>query len=760
MTGWTVDPVGGWWLVVAAALALAPLLLIGPESGRQSFRRRLALVGLRGVTLVLLVLFMLRPAWETRTTRKLPGTLVVLPDVSRSMSVADAVLNQTRYGAMRGALDAAAPDFAELAKTWAVRGYTFARDIEPVPFADGKFALPQAPTGDQTAIGAALEDVLSREAQQRIVAVLLWSDGAQRAFAPRDEPPQSAVRRLEADGIPLYTIAEGQPSLGQQADLRMSDLLASDAVFADTPTTVEGVVTAAGYANQQFNVQLLWEDAAGAMAAVDTQTITIVPRQRRFPVRLTHTPRQPGEYKVTLTVQTAEGELVTTNNAQSTFVTVLKGGVNILYLAGSDRIGGAPGIEPRFVRAALAAHADLHVDYEALNYRTQELDYRDRLQEKQYDVYLLGNVDVAGLSARTWREIADAVQRGAGLAMLGGFHSFGPGGFQGSPLEPVLPLQMGRAERQAFGEPPAADLHVPGPVRLTPIELPGGGVHPILKIKEGPANLELWRSLPPLDGANRLDRVRLKAGAQVVADADDLSRSPLVVLSAYGDGRTAALAIDSTWHWQLEGHGDLHRRFWRQLALWLAKKDETAGQRVWVKLDQRRYQQGARVEFSLGAEDEQGAALADATFEVRVEQPGGEAVAVTPSRRGTALVGSFAETAGPGDYRITVSARNAGESVGEATARFSVSDQDVELDQPAAEPMLLASLAEMTKEAGGAALAPEELPDLLERLKSRAQEFEEEIVETITLWDRWPALAAFVGLLSTEWYLRKRWGLV
>ena len=125
--------------------------------------------------------------------------------------------------------------------------------------------------------------MLAREAQQRIVAVVLLSDGAQRAFAPRDMPPQTAVRRLAADGIPLYTLAFGQPSLGQQADLRMSDLLASDAVFADTPTTVEGVVTAAGYANQEFKVQLLWENADGEMEAVDTRTITIAPRKRRYP---------------------------------------------------------------------------------------------------------------------------------------------------------------------------------------------------------------------------------------------------------------------------------------------------------------------------------------------------------------------------------------------------------------------------------------------------------------------------------------------
>jgi uncharacterized membrane protein len=761
MTGWTVDPVGGWWLVAAMGLALAPLLMIRPGADKQSWGRRTALVALRGITLLLLLAFMIRPALEYRTTRKLPGTLILLSDTSRSMTVGDAVLNQSRYGAMKGALDDSAAEFAELATTWDVHGYGFGQDVQSLKFADGRFELPTAPDGSQTAIGAALEDVLAREASQRIVAVVMLSDGAQRAFAPRDEAPQTAVRRLASDGIPLYTIAFGQPSLGQQADLRMSDLAANSAVFADTPMTVEGVVTAAGYANQEFKVQLLWENADGAMEPVDAQTIKITPRARKFPVRLTHTPRQAGEYKLTLVVESPAGELVTTNNLQSTFVTVLKGGVNVLYLAGADRIGGSPGYEARFVRSALMSHADLHVEYMALKYTPPQRDLRDQLREKKYDVYLLGNVDVSALSTRTWREMADAVERGAGLGMLGGFHSFGPGGFEGSPLADVLPIVMGRAERQAFGEPPAADLHVMQPLRLIPIERPGLGVHAIMKVAEGPANMETWRSLPPLDGANRFNRIQRKATSEIVAEGDDQNLSPLLVLGAYGDGRTAAFAGDTTWNWQLQGgRGDVLRRFCRQLVLWLAKKDETAGERVWVKLDQRRFQQGSRVDFTLGAEDEQGAALENAQFDVRVETPGEKVEIVRQARRAGGMAGSFAETTAPGDYRITVTARNGGESVGTATARFSVSDQDVELDQPAAEPTLLASLAGMTAESGGAGLAPEELPDLLERLKSKAQEFEEEIVETITLWDRWPPMIVFVGLLSTEWYLRKRWGLV
>jgi hypothetical protein len=317
---------------------------------------------------------------------------------------------------------------------------------------------------------------------------------------------------------------------------------------------------------------------------------------------------------------------------------------------------------------------------------------------------------------------------------------------------------MGRAERQNFGEPPPDDLHLP-PLKMLPADTVGG-VHPILRVADGAEAAAIWNRLPMLDGANKFDPLRLKDLAEVVAVGTDPNASPLLVLSSFGNGRTAAFAVDSTWHWQMEGFGEVHRRFWRQFVLWLAKKDETAGERVWVRLDQRRYQQGSRVEFTLGAEDTQGNLLPAAEYDVQVQLPDGTAETVRATRRGSEAVGSFTGSATPGDYQVLVSARNNGESVGTSAARFTVSDQDVELDQPAAEPTLLASLASLTADAGGQGLAPEELPDLLEKLKARTEEFTEEVVETITLWDRWPTLLAFAGLLSAEWYLRKRWGLV
>ena len=84
-------------------------------------------------------------------------------------------------------------------------------------------------------------------------------------------------------------------------------------------------------------------------------------------------------------------------------------------------------------------------------------------------------------------------------------------------------------------------------------------------------------------------------------------------------------------------------------------------------------------------------------------------------------------------------------------------EQDLELNNPAADVGALESLAAMT---GGKSLAPEQLPSLFKDLKKSTKNLEVETQAKETLWDKWPVLTAFVGLLALEWLLRKRWGLV
>ena len=106
--------------------------------------------------------------------------------------------------------------------------------------------------------------------------------------------------------------------------------------------------------------------------------------------------------------------------------------------------------------------------------------------------------------------------------MLGGYHSFGPGGFRDSPLADVLPINIGPAQRQSFGEPLREDVHLPGPVRMRPAA-PLGLRHPMMQIgvridsqgrrrssRQARLPTQIWTKLPPLDGANLIERRELK----------------------------------------------------------------------------------------------------------------------------------------------------------------------------------------------------------------------------------------------------------
>jgi hypothetical protein len=191
--------------------------------------------------------------------------------------------------------------------------------------------------------------------------------------------------------------------------------------------------------------------------------------------------------------------------------------------------------------------------------------------------------------------------------------------------------------------------------------------------------------------------------------------------------------------------------------LWLARKDQATESNVWVRLEKRRFAPSEVVEFTAGARSAHGEPVTDAQFEIEVLQPDGTRRPLRPVRQGEQVIGSLRDAQTPGDYAIEVKASHNGETLGSARARLLAYQQDLELDNAAADPAALESLAAIT---GGQSLAPEQLPELIGRLTRQTQNLEVQQETKTTFWDKWPFFLALVGLLGVEWYLRKRWGLV
>ena len=750
------DPVGSWGVVglVAAALA-AVLFAVPPDRSRVSRGRLVTLVLLRLAAFLALVACMLRPTFVAETKAQQRGTVLVLADASESMTVADGPNGRTRWQDMTAALDSARDAARDLTRSGAfdLSVWRFDREVRPVPpVADDPFPLgawQDGPAADESAIGAALDDCLRATAGQTLAGVVVLSDGAQHAYAPRDLPPQTAARQLAETGTPLWSVTFGQQrGAGQGRDAAVVNLAAAEKVYVKNALEVAGRVRLEGLAGAAV-VRLLAENDGGRMEEVARTTVRATSPGSEEPVRLAWTPKSVGERKIALVVEPQEGEVIVANNELSTFVEVVDGGLRVLYLEGALRV------EQRFLRRVLASSPDMQVDFHWI-----DSSRRDRWPENlgrtlaaDYDVFLIGDLDSAALRAEDLRAILGKVNSGAGIGLLGGFHAFEAGGWASSALGPLVPFEADRLARQPFDGPVREGLHLPGPLRMVP-DKRFGNVS-ILRLGASEQDTRAaWEALPPLAGASRIGR--LTPAAKALAGTAD--GQPLLVAREYGEGRVLAFAADSTWRWVMQGAGEQHRRFWRQLVLWLARQDDAEQDSLWVRLAQRRISPGTPLEFDAGLTKPDGSAVADVSMDGTLVAPGGQRRPIRIARQAGGFSGVIADCAEPGDWTLIVKAAKPGDPAPrERAARFTVFRQDLELANPRSNPLLMRQLAEGTT--GGVRL-PEELPAIFAELAARPPAFETREQWSYSPWDKWPMLLLLAGCMSAEWFLRKRWGLV
>ncbi|PQO44767.1 glutamine amidotransferase [Blastopirellula marina] len=755
MSYWYMQPLGESYLLVGILVfVLVALLGIRPQFQGLTSRRHWILTGLRFAVIFLIALTLLRPTWVRTVRETQTSLLVVLFDTSRSMTVPDSGDGSTRWDAQRQALRRLEPSLKGLGEELDVAIYEFDEGARRVDFTDARIPLPNKPDGRFTDIGSSLATVMQQNLGKKIAGVLLLSDGAQRIYTPQVEMQQAArdLARLET---PLHTIPFGKAIDPAQArDVSVETLADHYTVFVKNQLSVKTSIRVQGMANLPVPVQLIVEDAQGQKTIVETKDASTDKVQEVVDIVFQYTPEVSGQFKLSVVVPPQDGELVTKNNELSAYLNVLEGGLKILYLEGRtlDRF------EQKYLRSVVAASADMELDFRWINRRRRDtwpVDLVDDIQREKYDVFIIGDLDSSALSPETIDVIAKQVENGKGFLMLGGFNSYGAGGYQTTVLQNVLPVEMSRFDRQDIGGEIRTDMHVPGPLSL--VAKQNHFLSSLGTDAEGNPALDV---LPPLAGANKI--VGPKPRGMTIFESSN--GVPLLVAGEYGLGRTLAFTADSTWQWVLPGYGDIHKRFWRQAILWLAKKDGLDTRDIWVQLGQRRFVPGSPIQFSAGANSQSGDPLRSVTLETVLVDPTGKRTPLRTLPGDGVVEGSFDAPEATGDYTIEVTATQEGTTLGTGQGRFFIFDQDLELSDPSARPSQLTALSSITREFGGKSWTPEELPQLLEQIKSRPPETEVE-VQTKWTWpestrDSWINLILIVGLLSYEWYLRKRWSMV
>lgn len=747
------EPIFGSYLLimVVGTLLLVSLCLVGTYRATSKLRQGTLWI-LRLSVILLVVLSLLRPAWVTLESQRQRGTVVLLVDSSRSMQITDMPGGQSRWDSLRTAVQQSLPDLEVLNEDLDIKFVTFDEQRRLLEWSGGDLPLPATAEGGQSDIAQAIVESLRRELGNRLVGMVLLTDGAQRVFEPSIELRQ-AVREMARLGYPLYTVPFGQPREKSRArDLAVESLQDHYTVFVKNDLQVHVAVRAKGFPHEDIPVEVSVTDDAGHSQDVTSLTLRANETDQLIGFRFPYRPEQPGHYRLTVSVPPQPGELVTKNNQLTAYVTVRDGGLKVLYLYGS-LVG-----EQRRLRRAVNESPELQLEYSFIHHGRRSnwpisLDAFTRNQRP--DVYLVESIHATAFRKTDLERLAEDVRRGSGLMMLGGVYSFGAGAYQRTPLADVLPIRMHRFHRQDLDAPIRTDMHLSGPLAMIPTT-----AQFVTRLAGTGDNLKTWESLSPLHGANRF--TGLKANAMVLAKTSQ--GDPLLVAGQFGAGRVLAFAGDSTWTWWAHGAAAEHKRFWRQVVLWLAGRDEMDRDEVWIELPQRRYRPAASLTFTAGARMREAEVLQEITLEATLVQPDGTTQPLRLSHDGEQFTGRDILGTDPGVYAIQVNATQNGVEIGHAREEFVVFDHDLELHDPVANPQLLARLAKLTSDAGGHLLAPEQLPALCRDLKQQTPQVK---IEVQTKWEfagspnsAWPFFGIVMGLLGTEWYLRKKWGFV
>ncbi|HEY1587692.1 MAG TPA: hypothetical protein VGH63_18465, partial [Polyangia bacterium] len=456
---WRLVSLAPWGrLVQGAALACAcVIVLFAWRALRHDERasRRWILLALRlGAVMAALVLFF-EPAVRLQNVTRLPNHVALVVDNSESMRLAEKAGEPNRAARLASWLTAQRAALDRMSREHVVDVYTFGSELQPSTL-DAVSTPPAAHAayGDATHLREALSNLRARYEGRDLGGIVVFSDGVDNgrlgaALSDKGLDVESTdfVRSLDT---PIHAAWVGQRGLN---DVAIARVLADDFAFVRTSVTVEAVVRVVGRGpSDAWNGKTLAVTLRRDGVPIKVAEVTVEPGVTDYKVAFQFTPERVGKYLYEISTPVLDGEAIVENNARAFLLKVIRDKIRVL------QVTGRPSWDVRFLRGQLKH--DPNVDLVAffilrtpndiemvpseelslIPFPTEEL-FQEQL--RSFDLVFLQNFNYGpyGIGAYLG-EIKQYVQEGGGLAMLGGELSFTSGGWAGTPVADVLPVEL------------------------------------------------------------------------------------------------------------------------------------------------------------------------------------------------------------------------------------------------------------------------------------------------------------------------------
>jgi len=728
------------WLSVLAAFVIVGwvAVLYFREASSAGKPVRTLLVLLRLASLAVIIAMLAQPAIEWFRMGR--PRLVVLVDRSASMDTRDQPStsgDQSRLAALKSLLT---QDSKSLLKTWQAT-----HDLDIIAFDEqivrlDANELPSLTTSEEnvgTRLGDAIDYALRELPGPTPSAIVCFTDG----ISTRGQSLEKAAQRARALRVPLYSVAVGSPR--KHPDLALDNLLAEEIVFPGDRLQVEATLHATGYAGRETMLTLRNRSDGKILAQT---TVQLPAEGASQTVRLATRLETPGQLSLRLEIEPLEGETNVENNAVSQTVEVRDEKIRVLLVQAS------PSYEYRALKSLLerdpAVELRVHLQEADADFsEVEDISLAEFPSLEQglfrFDVVLLGDVDPTLLPRQTWTTLERWVsEHGGGLVCIAG-PRFMPQAFQEMrPLRVLLPFELTATNT----EPQRVGSHSIQPTTL-------GWRTPSLQLGETEAESRaIWENFPPVSWWFEVENP--KPSAQVLAEHATQNnrqgnRSPIILGHYVGRGEVLFHATDETWRWRWRTDDRYFARYWGQAVRRLGRRRLTIDrQAVHLTTDRTHYRPGENIKFRLRFRTPPADQLA--ILQLQSNQNPDQEIHLRRHSSHRSVFETVAQGLLPGNYRATLL------QTPTASTTFEIKPPPRELSRIATDHP---SLIEAAKISGGKFYTLKNVADLPGDLPPPHKTTIEQL-PTRPLWNTHAAMTLLVVLLTAEWLLRRRHGML
>jgi uncharacterized membrane protein len=768
-----------------------------------TLRRFMILLLLRYISVAAVVLLLFRPMLQHTKEQLQQKSIVFAVDTSASMGISDgAGVAANQEGQLQ--VQVRVDQVKDKIKTWSGK---LEKDflLHLLEFSDQAVKLPElalAPTlkaeGTSTSLSAGINAATSimdgkkKIPAKEIEALFLFSDG-------QNNTARNPVLDVQKLGIPIYSIGVGTglKSSSSFKDVQASDIRVPERLTYNNKARITAGIDAVGLEGRAVKV-ILEEDTTFATepergkknktsempeTLTPSPDSTTVNHRRKIgeqelmldaiegpqEVVFEFKPEKVGRTLYIVRTEPLGDEAIRENNERQTAALVVEPGMRVFYLEGTLRPEyGA--ISQRY----LAKDPDIefcamvqikpNVFEQQTNIEGFKLKGLPADQETidSFDVFIIGDIDSSYFKAEIQEMFVKRIRSGAGLIMLGGYHSLGPGGYGGTPIGKVLPVMVGNREIGQFSEE-----FLP---KLTPEGVAGNIFANISDFFPSAIGAATKGGLPMLAGCTRVQASNPAAtifatcpNVRVSSPGGGETEMPVLAAQPVDQGRTVVFTGDTTRRWQ-QGPRAMNQdtpfmQFWGQLIRYVAGREGAVVREAGVSasVDKAYYEPEETVTISATVKNADGEGTEKASVSGVIIRPDGkqdevklEIVQGTPGK----YTGTYdPKTIGQQEVKVTAKidglALNAPEKM-----IIDVGRPNMEFDRLDLNEELMSKIADAS---GGRYSHITTADFLIEQLNRDVTK--RKVIEQIPLAPPLSIWAIFVVLLTIEWILRRRYHL-